>query len=80
MEAKRNYERMHINNSRPHPVHQTSGHGVMAVSGRRPSTDAVFPRRDFYGKPSAAAVNLVIIVIKTLYTVTQALIKESVKL
>ena len=62
MEAKRNYERMHINNlnnNRSHPVQQTSGHVVMAVSGRRPSTDAVYPRRDFYGKPSAG-VNLVI--------------------
>jgi hypothetical protein len=53
MEAKRNYER-----NRQVQAHHVSasGHVVMAVSGRRPSTDAAFPRRDFFGKP---AVNLV---------------------
>lgn len=56
MEAKRNYER-----TRHHQMQQvmtSGGHVVMAVSGRRPSTDGVFPKRDFFGKPSPA-VNLV---------------------
>ena len=53
MEAKRNYERTKQTQAQQVP---SSGHVVMAVSGRRPSSDAAFPRRDFYGKPS---VNLV---------------------
>ena len=45
------------------PVHAQATSGgtmvsVMSMAGRRPSTDVMFPRRDFYSKP-APAVNLV---------------------
>ena len=62
LEAKHHYERT-MHNRVAFPVHAQATSGgtmvsVMSMAGRRPSTDVMFPRRDYYSKP-APAVNLV---------------------
>ena len=52
-----------MHNRVPYPVHAPATSGgtmvsVMSMGGRRPSTDVMFPRRDYYSKPPPA-VNLV---------------------
>jgi hypothetical protein len=67
LEAKRHYERT-MHNRVAYPVHAQATSGgtmvsVMSMGGRRPSTDVVFPRREYYSKPPPA-VNLVSINIR----------------